>query len=120
MDEQPPNNSTGSGPGATAMQNNSDTLTRYAFTWRSQGLGSDAKNIDDLIAALDDGAGALRLLKESGIQLDTAKSADGDVCLVTTDPAVASKFGFEAEAAITQVAKGEASAGNVTDAKLGE
>jgi len=79
-------------------QNDMSCTPRYVFTWRSKGLTTGAKTIDDMIAALEGATDALRVLKGAGVVLD-ASTAVGDACLVTTDPAVAERFGFQADTA---------------------
>jgi hypothetical protein len=88
------------------MQDGKGPPARYVFTWRSQGLAAGAKTIDDMIAALEGAADALRVLKEGGVALDAGAAAGDDACLLTTDPAVAERFGFLPEAA-GQVARDE-------------
>jgi hypothetical protein len=107
MDKQHPNLGNDMGPAA-----------RYVFTWRGQGLGAGAKTLDELIAALEGAADALRVLQEAGVVLDAGKAAGDDARLVTTDPAVARRFGFQREAA-GQEARGEVPTGNATAAEAG-
>jgi hypothetical protein len=118
MDEQPSNISIETGSGAAAAQNNTGMPNRYVFVWRSQGLGSGSKGIDELIIALESAVDGLRLLKESGVQLDAGEAVGDDARLITTDPAVAQRFGFEAEVATPEVNDG-ATANDTTSAKAG-
>lgn len=99
--------------------NKKDTPKRFTFAWRSKGLGAGAKDIDELITDLEGAADGLRLLKESGVHLDADKSADGDACLVTTDVAVAKKFGFESVLIMTRVANDDVSPGDTISANTG-
>jgi hypothetical protein len=97
--------------------NKKDTPKRFTFAWRSKGLGAGAKNIDELIAALEDGADALRVLKDAGVFLDAGKVTDDDAYLVTTDPAVAQRFGFAAEVTMKQDVKEETATDSAATAK---
>jgi hypothetical protein len=72
---------------------------RYVLLWRNKWLTSEARTIDDLIAALDAAAAELRAMNRDGIVLDPDRgTADDYAQLVTTDPAVAKKYGMEDEA----------------------
>lgn len=81
------------------MQGDKGTADRYVFTWRTTGITTGAKTLDDMIAALEGAADALRVLTEVGVVLDVGATAGEDACLVTTDPAVAERFGFTRTAA---------------------
>ena len=69
---------------------------RYSLTWRNKWLTADATTIDDMIAALEGAAAELRALRDAGVQLEGG-AEDDYAYLVTTDPAVAAKHGFEEE-----------------------
>jgi hypothetical protein len=81
------------------QQNDMSCTPRYVFTWRSKGLTTGAKTIDDMIAALEGATDALRVLKGAGVVLDASTAVGDDACLVTTDAAVAERFGFQADTA---------------------
>ena len=81
------------------QQNDMSCTPRYVFTWRSKGLTTGAKTIDDMIATLEAETDALRVLKGVGVVLDASTAVGDDACLVTTDPAVAERFGFQADTA---------------------
>jgi len=96
-----------------------DTAARYTFIWRSAGLTTNAKTIGEMVIALEDAAEALRLLMEAGVVLDTASVGNDPCRLVTADPAIAQRFGFQREAE-EEGARDEMATGNTTDAKAGE
>jgi len=99
MENAHPESTTEGQQTADKMQNDKDAVSRYVFTWRSKGLTADAKTIDEMIAALEGAADGMRLLKEAGVVLDAGTIEGDDACLVTTDPAVAQRFGFQREEA---------------------
>jgi hypothetical protein len=58
----------------------------------------DVKTIDDLVFSLQDLLDELRLMRELGVVLsDSSDLPSGHAILITTDPAVARRFGFEVE-----------------------
>jgi len=68
----------------------------YTTLWRGKGLFDDAETIDDMIAALEAATAELRALRDAGVRL-ADRVADDYAHLVTTDPAVAERYGFEEE-----------------------
>ncbi len=71
------------------------TQTYWTF-WRNKWLTADAETIDDMIAGLESAAAMLREMRDAGVVLEGG-AEDDYARLVTTDPAVAEKYGFEPE-----------------------
>ena len=69
---------------------------RYYFIWRNKFLTTDAETIDDMIEGLESALRELRKMRSRGIVLDGG-TQDDYAYLVTSDPEVASNFGFELE-----------------------
>jgi len=70
----------------------------YELLWRNKFLTIEAKTIDDMIQSLQSAVDELQTMKEVGVTLDeTGGTADDYARLITTDPSVAEKFGFEME-----------------------
>jgi hypothetical protein len=66
----------------------------YSTIWRGKGLTDDAETIDDMIAALEATIATLRAMRDAGVRL--AGCVEDDYAyLITTDPAVAERYGFE-------------------------
>jgi hypothetical protein len=66
----------------------------YSTIWRAKGLTDDAETLDDMIAALEAAIAELRTLRDAGVRL--ASSVEDDYAyLMTTDPGVAERYGFE-------------------------
>jgi hypothetical protein len=77
---------------------NRQTPRRYVQVWRNKLLTVEAKNIDDMITALENAAATLRAMREDGVLLEQGGgTADDHAYLVTTDPEVARKYGMEEE-----------------------
>ena len=71
---------------------------RYVTLWRNKWLTSEAKTIDDRIAALRAAAEELDEMRNAGVTLaDDGEAGDDYITLVTTDPEVAKRFGMEEE-----------------------
>ncbi len=72
--------------------------TVYSYWWRNKWLTADAQTIDDVINLLEAAAATLREMRDAGITLDPEGNTQDDYArLITSDPAVAEKFGFEDE-----------------------
>jgi hypothetical protein len=66
---------------------------RYVTIWRNKWLTAHAKSIDDMIAALGEGARTLEAMRNDGVMLDYDESVSDDYArLVTTDPEIAKKY----------------------------
>jgi hypothetical protein len=71
---------------------------RYLMLWRNKWLSAESKTIDDMIDALQAAADQLRAMKADGVVLDPdGGTSDDYASLVTSDPAVAKKWGLEDE-----------------------
>jgi hypothetical protein len=66
----------------------------FSTTWRCKGLADDAATLDDMIAALRDAIAELTMMRDVGVSL-AGPVADDYALLITTDPAVAERFGME-------------------------
>lgn len=66
----------------------------YSMIWRNKWLTADATTIDEMIEGLESAAAELRALRDAGVRLEGG-AEDDFAHLVTTDPAVAEKYGFE-------------------------
>jgi hypothetical protein len=72
--------------------------TVYSCWWRNKWLTADAQTIDDMIKMLEAAAAALRDMRDAGVTLDPQGDTQDDYArLITPDPAVAERFGFEDE-----------------------
>ncbi len=68
----------------------------YEMIWRNKYLTAEAETLDDMITSLQDVADRLREMQAAGVVLNEwSETADDYAVLVTTDPAVAERFGFE-------------------------
>lgn len=71
---------------------------RYVRLWRNKLLTLEARSIDEMIAALGAAAAELSAMRDDGVVLDPeGGTADDYAYLVTTDPAIAKKYGMEEE-----------------------
>lgn len=72
-----------------------EARTRYVIAWRSRGLAAEAKSLDEMASLLRAAADKLDAMRRDGVVLDEGEGADDDyVLLVTTDPAIAEKYGM--------------------------
>jgi hypothetical protein len=70
---------------------------RYETTWRNKWLTADARSISEMADALEAAAGELRAMQAQGVVLDEESNVASDYAtLMTSDLAVAERFGFEA------------------------
>jgi hypothetical protein len=69
---------------------------KYYLTWRNKFLTTDAETIDDMIEGLESAVQDLREMRSAGVVLEGG-AEDDYAQFVTSDPAVAKKFGFEEE-----------------------
>jgi hypothetical protein len=68
----------------------------YTLTWRNKYLTSNAQNIDGMIAKLEAALAELRQMRDAGVTLGPSGPTEDDYAvLVTDDPLVAEKFGFD-------------------------
>jgi hypothetical protein len=71
---------------------------RFLRLWRNKWLTANARTIDDMIIAFGAAADELKAMRDDGAVLDPeGGTADDYAYLVTTDPAVAKKYGMEDE-----------------------
>jgi hypothetical protein len=71
---------------------------RYVTIWRNKRLTAEAKSIEDMIRMLRSAADHLDQMRKDGVVLDDDGGvADDYARLVTTDPAVAEKYGLVEE-----------------------
>lgn len=71
---------------------------RFIALWPSGASEAPAQTIDDLVRALPEEADRLTAMKDDGIVVEPEpRRRDGFICLVTYDPAVATKWGLEDE-----------------------
>jgi hypothetical protein len=71
------------------------TVTEYRFPWSNKWLTAKAKTLDDMIDSLQAAVDELRAMKAAGVVLrDDGCAEDDYATLVTSDRAVAKKFGF--------------------------
>lgn len=71
---------------------------RYLMLWRNKWLTSQATTIDDMVRSLRDAAATLEAMKADGVVLEPDGGTEDDYAhLVTTDPAVAKKYGMHPE-----------------------
>jgi hypothetical protein len=73
-------------------------MTVHSCFWRNKWLTAEARTIEEMIAGLRGAADELQAMQEAGVTLlDDGAAADDYARLVTDDPAVAARFGFEEE-----------------------
>lgn len=71
---------------------------RYVTTWRNKWLTAEANSIEDMISSLRSAADHLDQMRKDGVVLDDDGGAGDDYArLVTTDPAIAEKYGMVEE-----------------------
>jgi hypothetical protein len=71
---------------------------QYEFTWRNKFLTTEVKTIGEMAQTLEGAAQQLRDMEQDGVTLDPdSDMADDYAMLVTDDPEVAHKYGFEEE-----------------------
>jgi hypothetical protein len=88
------------GPTDIEFDNREDMTMRFESIWRNKWLTANAKTIGEMADALEAAAGELRAMQAQGVVLDAESDTQSDYAtLVTYDPAVAEKFGFEPEEA---------------------
>lgn len=69
---------------------------RHEYLWRNKYLTAEDETLDDMITSLQAAADCLRDMRAAGVVLDEwSGMADDYAVLVTADPAVAERFGFE-------------------------
>lgn len=68
----------------------------FEMTWRNKFLTLDAKNIDQMAAQLRAAASRLESMAKDGVTL-AGGQGDDYARLVTTDPAVAKRYGMHEE-----------------------
>lgn len=69
---------------------------QYSLLWRNKWLTADALTIEDMVVLLRSAADELAEMGKAGIILDPDGGASDDYArLVTEDPEIAEKFGFE-------------------------
>ncbi len=69
---------------------------RHELLWRNKWLTAGAKTIDDMIEDLQAAADGLREMRDAGVVLeDDGGTEDDYATLVTRDPDVAARFGFD-------------------------
>src|SRR5262249_27091581 len=70
-------------------------MKRYMMLWRIKFLTTDAKTLEEMVSTLQHATDTLRAMLADGVTLDP-EGGTGDDCayLVTTDPAVAKKYGM--------------------------
>jgi hypothetical protein len=68
----------------------------YELTWRNKFLTTHVTTFDEMIDALQEAVDELRAMRAAGVELaDNGGVVDDYATLVTSDPAVAERFGFE-------------------------
>lgn len=68
---------------------------KYETVWRNKWITSDAKTIDDMIKMLRESADYLEAMKNDGVTLsENSGIVDDYADLITTDKAIAEKYGF--------------------------
>ena len=71
---------------------------RFLMYWRNKWLTSQARTIDDMIESLRGAADELERMRADGVSLDPNGGTTDDYAqLVTSDPEIAKKYGFEDE-----------------------
>jgi hypothetical protein len=66
----------------------------YYLFWRNKFLTVEAQSIDDMIRGLEQAAAELREMRDAGVVLEGG-AEDDYARLVTSNPAIAEKYGFE-------------------------
>lgn len=69
----------------------------YEMTWRNKWLTAEAKTMQDMIDTFQAVADHFREMQSKGVELDFSNNGNDYARLLTNDPAVAEKFGFEPE-----------------------
>ncbi len=69
---------------------------QYFMFWRNKFLTVHAQTIDEMIDGLASAVSELREMRDAGVVLEGG-AEDDYAYLVTSDPAVAEKYGFEKE-----------------------
>jgi hypothetical protein len=73
-------------------------MAAYNYVWRNKWLTDEARTIEEMIAGLRSAADELQAMKEAGVTLlDDGAALDDYATLVTDDPTVAARFGFDEE-----------------------
>lgn len=73
--------------------------TRYTTQWRNKFLTTDAKSIGGMIKSLEGAVATLKAMQADGVKLDKDGGVGDDYAhLITTDPAIAKKYGMSVEA----------------------
>ena len=71
---------------------------RYQTIWRNKWLTADAKSLDEMIAMLQGAAAELEAMRIDGVTLDPGRGTGDDYAfLITTNAAIAKKYGMEPE-----------------------
>ncbi len=74
---------------------------RYVMIWKNNALAVAARNLSEIIAALDTASSTLKSMLADGVTLDPQGSTPDDCAyLVTTDPDVAKKYDMHDEAEV--------------------
>ena len=76
---------------------------RYSMVWRNKWITAEATSIEEMAASLSAAAEELRQMTEAGVVLELDGGAEeDDAMLVTEDPEVAARFGFEEDEAFAE------------------
>jgi hypothetical protein len=95
MDEQQRPISPEGSQGRDKAQNEMDKVDRYVFVWLGEEVIEGANTIDEIIEYYKSAIKDLQAMKNAGVVLDDESTPVGkDARLITTDPAVAKRFGF--------------------------
>jgi hypothetical protein len=71
-------------------------MPHFECIWRNKWLTADATCLDDMIGSLRQAADELQAMRDAGVTLeDDGCVGDDHAHLVTNDPEVAKKFGFD-------------------------
>jgi len=82
---------------------------RYVMLWPSEPLIAHAQSIEDVVASLKAAKEQLERMQADGVYLDVKPGTSNNYAyLVTTDPAVANKYGFEDESELRSETKSDA------------
>lgn len=88
---------------------------RYVTHWRNKWLTSEAKSLDEMIAAIRQAANTLEAMKRDGIVLEQSDGiADDYAVLVTTEPEVAKKYDMVEESEFWSAEDDEEPGSNTT------
>ena len=71
---------------------------RYETVWRNKWLTAEARSIEEMVADLRSAASELEAMAKDGVVLDPENLEaveDDHAFLITEDPVVAAKYGFE-------------------------